>query len=122
MALTKTASTSTNNQTVAANSEYAVASASAVDLSEALQAEVTCEVTYHASATAGATIRVYTSRDNTNWDTNPAEEIDMPFTAGATVRFSAAIQAAAKYVKATIKNLDAAQALTAGSTYVTVQA
>jgi hypothetical protein len=122
MVLAKSVTTSMSNQTVQENSEYAVASATAVDLSTALQAEVTAEVTYNASATLGATIRVYTSRDNTNWDTYPAEEIDMPFTAGATVRYSSQISAAAKYVKATVKNLDTAQDITAASTYITTQA
>lgn len=121
MAFAKTVATHVSNQTVAEATEYALSSITATDCSAALMADVEGVCTYHASATAGAVVRVYASSDNSNWGSSPVETLTLPFTANTTKRWSKTIIPSAKYIKATIYNSDAAQDITAAYVYFTIQ-
>jgi hypothetical protein len=121
MALTKTVTKVVDNQTIAALTEYALASVTAVDCTSALIADVECVLTYNASATVAATVRVYTSSDNTNWGSSPVDQFVMPFTANTQKRWSKTVIPSAKYLKATIYNADPTYSVTAATVNVTLQ-
>jgi hypothetical protein len=70
-------------------------------------------MTFHASATAGATVKIFTSSDGTNYCTNDTQEYDVPVSAGNTVRHSFVVLPGHKYYKVQVTNLDAAQDITA---------
>lgn len=121
MAFAKTVATHVSNQTVAKATEYALASITATDCTAALIADVEGVCKFHASATAGAVVRVYASSDNSNWGSSPVDSFTMPFAAGTTKRWSKTIIPSAKYLKCTIYNSDAAQDITAAYVYLTYQ-
>ena len=121
MALTKTVATHVSNQTVAADTLYALSSITATDCSEAILADVEGVCTYHASGTKAAVVRVYASSDNSNWGSEPVDQFTMPFKANTTKRWSKTIIPSAKYIKCTIYNADAEQSITAAYVYFTIQ-
>lgn len=77
---------------------------------------LTVECTYHASATSGGQLKLYSSRDGLNWDTEVIETAKtLAFTAGETKRETFTPSGAAqmsRYLKATVTNLDASRAMT----------
>ena len=121
MALTKTVSTHVTNQTVAAATEYALASITATDCTSALIADVEGLCTYNSSGTTAAIIRIYASSDNTNWGSSPVEQFTKTFTANTTKRWSKAVIPSAKYLKCTVYNADASYTITAAYVYITIQ-
>jgi len=122
MALTKSVSTQVSNQTVAAATEYALSSITAVDCSAVLIADIEGLCTYNASGTTAAIIRVYASQDNSNWGSSPVDQFTMPFAANTTKRWSKTIVPSAKYLKVTVYNADASYSITAAYVYLTTQA
>ena len=122
MALTKSISTQVSNQTVAAATEYALASITGVDCSTALIADIEGLCTYNASGTTAAIIRVYSSQDGTNYGSSPVDQFTMPFAANTTKRWSKTIVPSAKYLKVTVYNADASYSITAAYVYLTTQA
>ena len=122
MALTKSVSTQVSNQTVAAATEYALSSITAVDCSAVLIADIEGLCTYNASGTTAAIIRVYASQDNSNWGSSPVDQFTMPFAANTTKRWSKTIVPSAKYLKVTVYYADATYSITAAYVYLTTQA
>ena len=122
MALTKSVSTQVSNQTVAAATEYALSSITAVDCSAVLIADIEGLCTYNASGTTAAIIRVYASQDNSNWGSSPVDQFTMPFAANTTKQWSKTIVPSAKYLKVTVYNADASYSITAAYVYLTTQA
>jgi len=122
LALTKSVSTQVSNQTVAAATEYALSSITAVDCSAVLIADIEGLCTYNASGTTAAIIRVYASQDNSNWGSSPVDQFTMPFAANTTKRWSKTIVPSAKYLKVTVYNADASYSITAAYVYLTTQA
>jgi hypothetical protein len=122
MALAKTVATQVSNQTVAAATEYALSSITAVDCSAVLIADIEGLCTYNASGTTAAIIRVYASQDNSNWGSSPVDQFTMPFAANTTKRWSKTIVPSAKYLKVTVYNADASYSITAAYVYLTTQA
>jgi len=122
MVLTKSVSTQVSNQTVAAATEYALSSITAVDCSAVLIADIEGLCTYNASGTTAAIIRVYASQDNSNWGSSPVDQFTMPFAANTTKRWSKTIVPSAKYLKVTVYNADASYSITAAYVYLTTQA
>lgn len=126
MALTKTPTTMISNVTVAASNKQD--SASGLDLTSAVDFIVGYTLTFHASATLGARIDLFADPAEASasftigaYD-NAIDSGDIAVSAGHTVSGSFQMQRAAKYVKARIVNLDAAQSITAAYVYGTVQA
>jgi hypothetical protein len=123
MALAKTIVTSVNNQEIAENTEYAIASCTAADCSAVIVADVECVCTYAASSTLAATVKIYASSDGTNYGSQPVDQFTMPFVTNTTQRWSKTVIPSAKYLKATIKNNDTGNYhLTAVYVYITTQA
>lgn len=117
MGLSITPATILDNKTVAENASSVMAECTAVDASTAIALGFEVLLTFHASATAGATAKVFTSADGTNYTTNQTQEYDIPVSAGATVRHSFTVATGHKYYKVQVTNLDTAQDITALSVF-----
>lgn len=86
-----------------------------VDLTGFHSVILTVEATYHGDATAGAKLRLYSSADGKNWDTEPIDARTVAFEAGETKRETFTPSDAAqraRFLKVTIENLDAAHVVT----------
>lgn len=101
------------NKTVAENASSVLSECTAVEGSALLALGFEVLMTFHASATLGATVKVFTSSDGTNYCTSDTQEYDVPVTAGATVRHSFTVATGHKYYKIQVTNLDTAQDITA---------
>lgn len=121
MALSKTSTKILDNKTANASSSTSLGDCTAVDLSTAVQMAIDVELTFNASATAGATVKVYASDDNSVWDTTPYDQFDIAVSAGNAVKAHFAILPAPKYLKALITNLDATYSITAINIYAIPQ-
>lgn len=121
MGLTKTATPILSGKTAAASGSTVVSECSAIDTSQATNAcAIEVLLTFHASATLGATLKLYGSYDGTNWDTDTYAECSIAYTSGARSQ-SFAIVPGPKYLKAQITNLDTAQSITAITIYSHIQ-
>lgn len=76
----------------------------AVDGSALTALGIEVVLTFHGSATAGATVKMFSSHDGTNYTTNPFFEYDVPLSAGATVRHSFTVLTGHKYYKPQLTN------------------
>ncbi len=124
MGLGKTYTKVLDNKTVAENASSDIADCTVEDLSAALQCAIEVDLTFHASATLGATVKVYASGDGTNFDSSGYEYATQSValkSGGGAVQVSFPINPAAKYIKVVVTNLDAAQDLTAVSVWTVVQ-
>lgn len=119
MAITKTVTQILNVASIAANTESAQGTALALT-NEALLA-LAVRLTFHASATVGAELRVYSSPSGTNYDTIPYHTEGITLTAGATVQKTIALTPAPANIKVSVKNLDTAQAITNATVDATQQ-
>ena len=114
MGLSITVATILDNKTVQESASSVLAECTAVDASTAIALGFEVLATFHASATLGATVKVFTSSDGTNYTTNQTQEYDIPFPAGGgTVRHSFTVLTGHKYYKVQVANLDTAQDITA---------
>lgn len=118
--MSKSVNTVIDNITVSAATSSLLTSCTATDTSECLYLELEAVMTFHASATAGATVKIYGSSDGTNYTTAPIDQFTMPFTAGTTQRWSRQVMFGPKYIKVAITNLSSAQSITAVSAYTTI--
>lgn len=124
MALSKTVTKVVDNQTVAEAASLDLANSTAIgptDTDTVINLAIECTVTYHASATAGCTVKLFASYDGTNYDSDPYDQFDMPFTANTTKSQTFAVNPAPKYLKVGVTNLDAAQDITAFSAWAHTQ-
>lgn len=125
MSLSKTVTKVVNNQTVAESASLDLSNSTAIgptDTSTLINLAIECTVTYNASATAGCTVKLYASYDGTNYDSDPYDQFDMPFTANTTKSQTFAVNPAPKYLKVGVTNLDTAQDITAFSAWAHTQA
>lgn len=113
-----------DNKTAQESTSTAIADCTAEDLSAALQCAIEVAMTFHASATAGAIVKVYASGDGTNFDTAGYEYATQSvalLSGGGAVQVTFPINPAVKYFKVVVTNLDAAQDITAISVWSIVQ-
>ena len=125
MSLAKTVTKVVDAQTVAASSSLSLANSTAIGPTSTdalINLAIECTVTYNASATLGCTVKLYASYDGTNYDTDPYDQFDMPFTAGATKSQTFALNPAPKYLKVGVTNNDTGQSITAFSAWAHTQA
>jgi hypothetical protein len=108
--------------TCAINSIVAISGVTAFDTSTAIQ--VVCDVVlkYNSAATAGGQLEIYGSVDDTNYTTDPIAVYDIPFTANTTKRAEFSILSAPKYIKPTVRNLDATSGNTITEITIKLQA
>ena len=81
---------------------------------------LTVRCTYHASSTSGITVYIYTSTDNSVWDTDELTSFEPSFTANTTVQKTVFIDPDAKYMKVRITNKQADQVVTTITVKATV--
>lgn len=125
MSLTKTVTKVVDNQTIGEASELALSNSTAIGPTSTdtlINLAIECTVTYNASATAGCTVKLYASYDGTNYDSDPYDQFDMPFTANTTKSQTFAVNPAPKYLKVGVENLDTAEDITAFSAWAHTQA
>lgn len=113
MALGKTVAEILTNKTAAASNSTTLTDCTTIDTEAVLMLGIECKVTYHGSATLGVTVGVYDSSDNVTFDTNPSDQWDMPFTAGASISKTVATLPAGRYKKVKVTNNDTGQSATA---------
>ena len=121
MGLAKNYTKILDNKTVQESASSVLTDCTAEDLSTALQCAIETVMTFHGSATAGATIKVFASGDGTNFDTVEYATQSVAVSAGNTVRVTFPINPACKYFRVQVTNLDTAQDITAISVWSIVQ-
>lgn len=121
MVLSKTVTTIVSGQSADVSGETTLGNCSELSLNEAVQVEIEAVVTYNASATSGAVVRIWAAAVMGTYGDEPIDEFALPFTAGTTVRHSFQTLASPRYIKATVRNLDESHPVTAISVMATVQ-
>ena len=81
---------------------------------------LTVRASYHADSTSGLTVYIYTSTDNSVWDTDELTSFEPSFTAGGTVQKTVFIDPDAKYMKVRITNKQADEVVTTITVKATV--
>ena len=122
MALKKTVTTILSDVTIAADGETTLGACTELDLDAAVQVEIEVAITYGATATAGAIVRVWAAAATGDYTTTPTDEYALDFAAGATVRESFQTRASPRYMKVSVLNEDPAFAVSAVTAKATVQA
>ena len=117
MALGITVVTILDNKTVAESASSVLAECTAVAGSALVAFGIEVLMTFHADAVLGATVKVLTSADGTNYTGISLMEFDVAVSAGNAVRSSFNVFPGHKYYKVQVTNLDTAQDITALSIY-----
>jgi len=121
MGLGKTYTKLLDNKTAAASGSTTLNDCTTEDLSAALQCAIEVDMTFNASATAGATVKVFASGDGTNFDTVEYATQSVSVSAGNSVQVTFPINPAVKYFKVQVTNLDTTYSLTGISVWSIVQ-
>jgi len=108
MPLAKTVTAVLSDVTIAADAETLLSACTELDLDAAVQVEIEVAITYGATATAGAIVRVWGAAVTAEYTTAPTDEYALSFTAGATVRESFQTRASPRFMKVTALNEDPA--------------
>jgi hypothetical protein len=111
-----------SNATCAINTIVAISGVTAFDTSTAIQVVADVVVTYNSAATSGGQLEVYGSVDNSVWTTDPIGVYDIVFAANTTKRNEFTIVNFPKYIKATVRNLDATTGHTITAITIQLQA
>lgn len=121
MGLTKNYTKILDDKTAAASSSTTLSDCTAEDLSAALQCAIEVDMTFHGSATQGATVKVFASGDGTNFDTVEYATQSVAVSAGNSIQVTFPINPAVKYFRVQVTNLDSGQSITAISVWSIVQ-
>ena len=113
LTFTKTIATILDNKTAQEANVTALSDCTAIDTNGVLSLSIGYRVTYHASATAGGTLRLYASYDGTNYDDQVYDQWTLPFATGASYEGHFTVLPGPRYLKAQVANADAAQDITA---------
>ncbi len=122
MALKKTVTTILSNKPIAAAAETLLADCTELDLDAAVQVEIEVAITYGATATKGAVVRVWGAAATGVYTTDPIDEFALPFAAGTLRKASFQTRASPRYLKVTILNEDPAVAASGVTVTATIQA
>lgn len=121
MGIGKTYTKILDNKTAAASGSTTLGDCTVEDLSTALQCAIEVDMTFNASATAGATVKVFASGDGTNFDTVEYATQSVDVSAGNAIQVTFPINPAAKYIRVQVTNLDETYNITAISVWSIVQ-
>lgn len=121
MALSITPVTILANKTAAASSSTTLTDCAAVAGSNVVALGIEVVMTFHASATKGATVKVFSSQNGTNYTTTAVQEYDVPVAANSTVRHAFVVLPGHAYYRVQVTNLDTGQSITAISVYAEPQ-
>jgi hypothetical protein len=107
-----TVATILSNKTAAKSASTDIADCTAIDGSAMVALGIEVLLTFNASATLGATVKVFSSSDTSNYTTTAIQEYDIPYS-NATVRHAFTVLPGHKNYKVQVTNLDTAQSITA---------
>ena len=110
-----------DNKTAQESASTTLGDCTSEDLSTALQCAIEVDMTFDASATAGATVKVFASGDGTNFDTVEYATQSVDVSAGNAIQVTFPINPAAKYIRVQVTNLDTTYDITAISVWSIVQ-
>ena len=114
MTLSISSATVLSNKTAAASGTTVLDDCISIAGSALVALGLYVQFAYNAAATAGAVVQVYSSPDDYRWSSWPIQEVDVPHTTGMTdVGIAFAVLPGHAYYRVRVKNLDAAQAITA---------
>ncbi len=112
MTVGKTVATILSNKTAAASGSTTLGDCTVIDTNACVGLAIECKVTYNGSATKGVRVKLFGSYDDVNYDSDPYDYFDMPFTAGSTISCSFNTIPGPRYIKAQVTNLDTGQSAT----------
>jgi len=111
MTLTKgTPSAILSNKTAAAAGATTLTDCTSIDTDASTTLALEVKVTYGSSATLAGTVKVFASYDDTNFDTDPVEQFDLPFTTNTTKSQTFLLTPAPRYMKVQVVNNETAEA------------
>lgn len=106
MALGITPVTILADKTAAASGSTVLSECTAVPGDALIAFGIEALMTFNAAAAVGATVKVFSSSDGTNYTTAPIQEYDITATAGATVKHGFTVLPGHKWYKVQVTNLD----------------
>ena len=121
MALSITPAAILSNKTAAASSSTTLTDCTAVAGSNVVALGIEVVMTFHASATKGATVKVFSSQNGTNYTTTAVQEYDVPVAANSTVRHAFVVLPGHAYYRVQVTNLDTGKSITTISVYAEPQ-
>lgn len=121
MALSIAPMTILAGKTAAASSSTTLTDCTAVAGSNVVALGIEVVMTFHASATKGATVKVFSSQNGTNYTTTAVQEYDVPVAANSTVRHAFVVLPGHAFYRVQVTNLDTGQSITAISVYAEPQ-
>lgn len=101
-----------SNKTAAASSSTNIADCTAIDGGAMVALGIEVLLTFNGAATLGATVKVHSSSDGTNYTTAPIQTYSIAYSS-ATVRHAFIVLPGHKYYKVVVTNLDTGQTITA---------
>ena len=99
-----------DNKTAAAAGATTLTDCTTVDLDAATALDLEVLVTYGSSATLAGTLKVFASYDDTNYDSDPVEQFDLPFLANTAKSQAFSVATRARYLKCQIVNNETTEA------------
>jgi hypothetical protein len=109
------------NKTAAASGSTALADCTAITTTDATDLAIHVKLTFNASATLGARVKLFASYDDgTNYESYPFWQYDIAYTSGAQSA-SARVPFSQKRIKVQVTNLDTGQSITAIYVYYSIQ-
>ncbi len=106
----------TSEVTIAASASN---TSSVYETKDAQKLAISVKATFHASATKGITVYVYTSPDGDNYDTDELFSFEPSFTAGSSIQKTAFFDPDMQEMKVKVTNNDTGQSVTAVSVWIT---
>jgi hypothetical protein len=105
MSLDITRGTLLSNVTVTNGNSTVLGDTTAVDGSAAIAIGIEAQMVFNAAATAGATLKIFTSADGTNYTTSPVQEVDIATSSATTnIRIATTVLTGHKYYKPQLTN------------------
>lgn len=93
-----------SNKTAAAAGSTTLTDCTTIDTDACTALALEVKATYGSSATVAGTLKIFASYDDTNFDTDPIEQFDLPFTTNTTKSQSFNITPGPRYLKAQVVN------------------
>jgi hypothetical protein len=103
-----TPSTVLSNKTAAAAGATTLTDCTTIDTNTCIALAIEVKVTYGSAATLAGTVKIFASYDDSNYDTDPIEQFDLPFTTNTTKSQSFNVMPGPRYLKVQIVNNETA--------------
>jgi len=107
-----------NGETIAASGST-TGTIGAPFLKKVAEIAITCKATFNAAATDGITVKILSSPDDTNFDTDNLASFEPTFAAGGTAQKTILLDAIPQNLRVNVTNDDTAKTVTAVSVWIT---